>query len=128
MRRLLEVLVADPSLWSEHAVDVRWRASVEPGAWEAVAAPRFAPLGQYKGFKGSGSGTNYANIRVPVLVTGGDRDPLRVPGCWPGLHADIAGSELHVFSPAAHLPHIEHPDDFNRIALDFLVRHRTSEP
>jgi pimeloyl-ACP methyl ester carboxylesterase len=59
---------------------------------------------------------------VPVLITGGDQDPLREPGCWAGLHARIPGSELKVFSPARHCPHIEFQDEFNQLAVDFLRR------
>jgi pimeloyl-ACP methyl ester carboxylesterase len=127
MRRLLEVLVWDSALWTEAEIDLRWRASMEPGAWEAVAAPRFAPPGQHKGFAGaSRSRGNYAEIKVPVLVVGGDKDLLREPGCWEDLHARIPGAELKIFSPARHLPHVEHPDAFNRVCLDFFRRHRTA--
>lgn len=127
MQRLLGVLVADPATWSHCDVDVRWRGSIEPGAWEAVAAARFARPGREKGFTGSGSRTDYTRIQVPVLIIGGAQDRLRLPGCWEDLHRNIKGSELSVFSRAAHLPHIEQPERFNEIALEFLSRHQTGD-
>ena len=59
---------------------------------------------------------------MPTLVVGGDRDLLREPGCWEGLHRRIPGSELKVYSPARHCPHVEFAEDFNRLAIDFLTR------
>jgi 2-hydroxymuconate-semialdehyde hydrolase len=120
MREILKVMFHDPRWWSEEHVEERWRASIEPGAWEAIAATRLARPGAEKGF-GSERG-DPANIKVPVLITGGDQDPLREPGCWAGLHARIPGSELKVFSPARHCPHIEFQDEFNQLAVDFLRR------
>ena len=52
----------------------------------------------------------------------GGKDPLREPGYAQGLQADIAGSGLIVFEEAAHFPHIDFPDRFNRAAIDFLSR------
>jgi pimeloyl-ACP methyl ester carboxylesterase len=121
MRELLKVLFWDERWWSEDHVEERWRASIEPGAWEAAAAARFARPGAEKGF-GSERG-DPANIKVPVLIVGGDRDLLREPGVWDDLHTRIPGSELKVFSPARHCPHIEFPEEFNRLAVDFLRRH-----
>lgn len=121
MRAILQVLFWDERWWSEDQVEQRWRASLEPGAWEAVAAARLAVPGQRKAF-GSERG-DVTKIRVPTLVVGGDRDLLREPGCWEDLHHRIPGSELKVFAPARHCPHIEHAEAFNALALDFLTRH-----
>ena len=121
MRALLQVLFWDPRFWSEEYVDQRWRASIEPGAWEAVAAARLARPGVERGF---GSERNDpARIRVPTLIVGGREDLLREPGCWEDLHARIPGSELKIFSPARHCPHLEFPVQFNALAVDFLRRH-----
>jgi len=121
MREILKVLFYDSKWWADELVDERWHAALEPGAWEAIAAARLAPPGKVKGF-GSERG-DPANIKVPVLIVGGDQDLLREPGCWEDLHARIPGSELKIFSPARHCSHIEFADDFNRLAIDFLKRH-----
>lgn len=120
MREILKVLFHDSKWWADELVDERWQAALEPGAWEAIAAARLAPPGKVKGF-GSDRG-DMAKISSPVLLCGGDQDLLREPGCWEGLHAQIRDSELKVFSPARHCPHIEFADEFNQLAIDFLKR------
>ena len=94
---------------------------MEPGAWEAIAAARLSPPGKLKGFAGERG--DASQIKAPVLLCGGDQDLLREPGVWQELHAKIPGSELKIFSPARHCPHIEFADEFNRLAIDFLKRH-----
>ena len=121
MRAILQVLFWDSCWWADPVVDERWQASIEPGAWEAVAAARLAPPGKEKGF-GSERG-DVSNIRVPTLIVGGREDLLREPGVWEDLHARTPRSELKVFSPARHCPHLEYPNEFNALAIDFLRRH-----
>ena len=121
MREILKVLFWNERWWADDVVDERWQASIEPGAWETCAAPRFAPAGRVRGF-GSERG-DPAKIQVPTLIVGGREDLLREPGVREELHAKIPGSELKVFSPARHCPHLEYPEEFNAVAIDFLKRH-----
>lgn len=125
MRRILQVLFYDERWWPEEAVEERWRASLEPGTWEATAAARLRLPQAPK--PAPPERPDYRRIAVPTLITGGREDLLREPGTWEELHAQIPGSELHVFSPARHCPHIEFADEFNRLAIDFINRHRTGE-
>ena len=124
MREILKVLFYDPKWWADEFVDERWQAALEPGAWEAIAAARVAPPGKVKGFAGERG--DVSKIKVPVLICGGDQDLLREPDCWHDLHAKIPGSELKIFSPARHCPHVEFADEFNRLAIDFLKQYSTS--
>jgi pimeloyl-ACP methyl ester carboxylesterase len=125
MRRILQVLFWDERWWSEAEVEERWQASREPGTWAATAAarltlpdlPRATPPER----------PDYRNIVAPTLITGGAEDLLREPGTWEDLHRQIPGSELHIFSPARHCAHIEYADEFNRLAIDFITRHKTGE-
>lgn len=120
MRRLLAVLFWDPRFFEDEAyLDARWQASVEPGAWEAVAAARLARPGSERGFESTGRG-NPSRITVPVLICAGKQDLLREPDCWDGLQAAIPGSRLHLFDPGRHCPHLEYPAEFNAVAIDFL--------
>lgn len=121
MRAILKVLFWDERFWSDEMVEAHWHASVEPGAFEAVAASRVAVPGREKGFRPERG--DPAKIRVPTLLVGGDRDLLREPGCWEDLQRRIPGAELKIFSPARHCPHLEFPQEFNALAWDFLERH-----
>ena len=58
-------------------------------------------------------------IRVPVLLIGGDRDPSLGP--MKVMHAKIRGSTLIVLSPASHFANRDQPEAWNRAALEFLA-------
>jgi len=90
-----------------------------PGSWECTAAARFRRPGVKSGEKDE---IDYHAIRRPTLIVAGAKDPLRETDYAEKLQKEIAGSELVVFSEAGHFPHIDWPDRFNAIAIDFLSR------
>ena len=59
-------------------------------------------------------------IRVPVLLIGGDLDPSLGP--MKVMHAKIRGSRMVVLSPASHFANRDQPEAWNRAAVDFLAR------
>jgi pimeloyl-ACP methyl ester carboxylesterase len=120
MRRVLHTVLAHSSLRDDEAyLDKRHRLSLIPGAWECTAAARF----RRPGVKGSErESTDYSAIPFPTLIVTGAKDPLREPGFGAKLQKEIAGSELIVFEDAAHFPHIDEPEAFNRAAIAFLSR------
>ena len=64
-----------------------------------------------------------ARVRVPTLVIHGDADaivPLEKSG--QRTHEQVAGSELHVVRDGPHGINVSHPEEFNRVLLDFLGR------
>lgn len=121
MRRILQVLFWDERWWNESTVEEHWLASREPGAWESIAAARFRAPGADR--LGDPVRPDYSLITVPTLITGGAEDLLREPGTWQSLHEQIPGSELRIFSPARHCPHIEFAEEFNQLAVNFISRH-----
>jgi pimeloyl-ACP methyl ester carboxylesterase len=118
MRELLKVLFFDERWWADDIVEERWRASREPGAWEACAASRLAPEGQVRGFRPERP--DYTKIRCPVLIVAGENDLLRVPNYWKELEAQIPRSTSKVFERSRHCSHIEHAAAFNELAIAFL--------
>jgi len=118
MREILKVLFFDERWWADDLVEERWRASREPGAWEACAAPRLAPEGQTRGFRVDRP--DYTKVRCPVLVVAGEHDLLRLPNYWKELAAAIPKSTVKVFERARHCAHIEHAAAFNELAIGFL--------
>lgn len=62
-------------------------------------------------------------VRVPTLVTVGSFDVALPPLYAREVSEAIPGSELFVFEGGGHLHNLEHPDEFNRVTLDFLRRH-----
>ena len=59
-------------------------------------------------------------LRVPVLLIGGDRDPSLAPMRL--MHRKVRGSKLVVLSPASHFANRDQPDAWNRAAVEFLER------
>ena len=123
MQQLMKLFFHNKKWCNDPYLTNRFEATTGPGAWEAVAAARFGPPGQEKGFKGSGMGTDYRRIRNRVLVIGGEADELAPPDVVKDIHEKIPSSEIHIFPRAKHCSHIEHSRDFNELALKFLASH-----
>jgi len=60
-------------------------------------------------------------ITAPTLVVVGDEDVPPVFDTVELLMESIPNARKEVIHDAAHLPNLEHPDDFNRRVLDFLL-------
>ena len=60
-------------------------------------------------------------ITAPTLVVVGDCDMPHVLDIAGMLTDSIPGARKTVIRDAAHLPNLEHPNEFNRIVLDFLT-------
>ena len=63
-------------------------------------------------------------VRVPTLVITGDSDLTDIATSIDALVAGIPGARKVVIDNAAHLPNMEHPDEFNRAVLAFLAETR----
>lgn len=74
---------------ADDIVEERRRASLEPAAYEAVAAARLGPPGAERGFRPARG--DPTNTRVPTLIVGGDCDLLREPWCPVGHACAEAG-------------------------------------
>lgn len=120
MREILRACFYHERWWADDVVDERWRASLEPGVWEACAAARLAPRGRARGFRPVRP--DYGRVRCPVLIVAGAQDPLRLSTYAADLQAQIPGSEVKVFDQSRHCSHAEHPDEFNALAIDFIER------
>jgi len=59
-------------------------------------------------------------ISAPTLVVVGDEDVPTIFDAVDLLMAKIPHAKKAVIHDAAHLPNLEHPDQFNRLVLDFL--------
>ena len=68
--------------------------------------------------------TRLADIRVPTLVVTGDEDVRDIHEIADRLATEIPGAERATIAGSGHLPSLERPDDFDRIVLAFLRKHR----
>lgn len=60
-------------------------------------------------------------ITAPTLVVVGDKDAPTVLEAAALLTDSIPNAQKAVIHDAAHLPNLEHPEEFNRLVLDFLL-------
>lgn len=66
-----------------------------------------------------------STIQAPTLVAAGGADlMIPVPLTMELYHA-IAGAELYLCADGGHVHHWEELEEFNRVTLQFLLRHRT---
>jgi 3-oxoadipate enol-lactonase len=61
-----------------------------------------------------------SEVRVPTLIVVGDEDVPEVIEAAGILDQGITGARKVVIHGMAHHPHMEKPEEFNRIVLDFL--------
>ncbi len=63
-----------------------------------------------------------ANIKVPTLLVWGLNDTITPPMVGHEFNRLIPNSELKFIDKCSHAPMMEHPDKFNDIVEDFLVK------
>jgi pimeloyl-ACP methyl ester carboxylesterase len=106
----------------------RTAADVDPTVREAVRemnrniAERFPADARPQPIDPPASG-RLADVRVPTLVIVGDLDVDHVHERARELQNGIAGARSAVMHGVAHVPNMEHPEEFNRLVLDFLGEH-----
>jgi pimeloyl-ACP methyl ester carboxylesterase len=119
MRKMVQVLFHNPNIRNdEHYIERRYQLSLEPGAWECTAAPRFrSPVGAVRA---GALPMDYEKIKSDTLLIYGARDTLRAPDFGESLHGRIPGSTLQLFHESGHFPQIDEAEKFNRVVLQFL--------
>jgi 3-oxoadipate enol-lactonase len=65
--------------------------------------------------------TRLQEITIPTIVIVGDEDVPPVMDTAELLMSKVRGARKAMIHDAAHLPNMEHPEEFNRLVLDFLL-------
>jgi pimeloyl-ACP methyl ester carboxylesterase len=63
----------------------------------------------------------YLTENVPTLIMWGDSDPIIPVGHGIEAHEAMPGSRLEIFEGVGHFPHVEVPDQFTDVLLDFMA-------
>jgi valacyclovir hydrolase len=61
------------------------------------------------------------DVRCPVFILHGGRDPLAPAFHAQAIHHGIAGSQLHIFPEGKHNIHLRYADEFNPLVHAFLM-------
>lgn len=119
MRGLLDIFAYDRALVTDELAELRYRASLRPGAQDHFAAMFPAPRQRAVDMLASPEDAIRA-IGKPTLIIHG-RDDKVIPLSNALTLLDwIMPSELHVFGRCGHWVQIEHADSFNAIVQRFL--------
>jgi pimeloyl-ACP methyl ester carboxylesterase len=122
MRRQLQQVIHAPLWDDDEFVRPYHEASLEPGQWEFVSAPRLrAPFAPARGDFGNTDDTAYELITVPTLLTAGRQDKLREPGYAEAIGERIPQCEVVVFDPCGHCPNVERATEWNSLVSRFLA-------
>ncbi len=120
MRRLLDLFAHSRGLVTDELADLRYRASIEPGAAESYAALFPAPRQRWVDEMVTAE-EELAALRQPTLVVHGREDRVIPMSNALRLLEVIPNARLHVFGRCGHWTHIEHAEEFNRLVADFLA-------
>jgi pimeloyl-ACP methyl ester carboxylesterase len=112
MRRLMRSLVYDPASLSEEVVRARYQASVDPETIAANKGPHWAHQSLEH---------ELDRARCPVLLVWGQDDRASPLDHALVMLRKMPQARLHVFGRCGHSVQLEHPVEFNRLALDFLA-------
>jgi pimeloyl-ACP methyl ester carboxylesterase len=120
MRRVLEGFAYDPAIVTDAMVEERYRASVEPGAYEAYAQ-------MFRDAQHAGNATTLPDealqqVRAETLIVHGFDDKVIPYELSVRMLTLIPDSRLHVLRQCGHWAQLEHADAFNRLVTGFLGR------
>ena len=60
------------------------------------------------------------HIHVPTLLVAGEQDPVAPPASMQCMASAISGAQCVSVPSSGHLPHLERPEEFDTLLLDFL--------
>jgi len=122
--RLWKEIVYDAALVTPELVNLSYGIISQPGAKKALLATLRV------GIDLCGQRARLVNhllsrlgtITAPTLVVWGRQDRI-----IPVAHAQIAmdkipGARLEIFDRCGHMPQLEHPEEFNKLVLEFLAK------
>lgn len=117
VRARLAWLFADPEVSvTEELVDVRYQIYARQAAERATnPPPPMAPSEEV-----TWTPERLRQIKVPFLFLWTDHNPTPLP-IAEKAHQEMPGSELRVIKNSGHWPQYEHPEEFNRVLLEFLA-------
>lgn len=120
MQELLGIFAYDTSIIGPDLAELRYRASIRPGAQEAFASMFPAPRQQWVDALAQAPEDIRRIQHRTLLVHGRDDQVVPLQNSVDLLHL-IQDSRLHVFGRCGHWTQVEHAQAFNELVLNFLA-------
>jgi pimeloyl-ACP methyl ester carboxylesterase len=121
VRKRLEWLMASPDRVTDELIELRSRFYTDPKtqvALKAVFNDAFSAGGLFDRF--AIPEERLAEIKTPTLVFWTDKNPGTGPDVGQRIASLIPGAKFYCMNDAAHWPQWEHPEEHDRVILDFL--------
>ncbi len=119
IRQRLEWLMASPDRVTDELVQTRLKIYTAPEARESLGRVFANSFGQGKSSRRF-SEEELAGITAPTLVLWSEKNPGTGPDVGRYLATLIPGAQCYVMEDAAHWPQWEHPEEHDKVVLDFL--------
>lgn len=119
MRALLDIFAYSQELVTDELAEVRYEASILPGAQEAFS--RMFPAPHQDGVESLAIGEDrIASLQQETLIIHGREDQVLPLECSFRLLDLIDRAQLHVFGRCGHWTQIEHAAEFNKLVGEFV--------
>lgn len=103
----------------DELIDVRYAVYTRPETRDALIE-YYTRLGTPETDAFMFTDEDVAKVKVPALILWTDHNPAQGVDTAERLHQLIEGSTLHVMKDAGHWPQWEHPEEHDRIVLEFM--------
>lgn len=121
LRRFLQLIVREDWPGIEDNVQQRLQNALQPGHWEALAAPRLrSPCGRAASSAVDSYPATLRDCDVPILIVEGTRDPL-LEEHWASRIAKHTPKGRAMKIDASHSPNLDDPALIAEIIRDFVV-------
>jgi len=121
IRKRLEWLMASPERVTDELVELRRHFYTDPAtrvALKAIFNDAFSAGGLFDRF--GIPEERLAEIRTPTLVFWTEKNPGTGPDVGQRIASLIPGAKFYCMKDAAHWPQWEHPEEHDRVILEFL--------
>lgn len=124
-QKLLQLIIYTPAFHEQHL------AALEAAQQAALVQPNPMPAhafqAQCEACISHQTTGRLGAISVPTLITAGDKDIFTPLSLSLAIAEEMKHAEVEIFEGSGHTHHWDRLEDFNRITVDFLLRHRTSD-
>jgi 2-hydroxymuconate-semialdehyde hydrolase len=120
MKRIMDIMAYDRSLVTDELAELRYRATLRPGAQETFERVFPAPRQRWLDAQVMAPADLQA-LDNPVLIIHGRDDIVVDPTVSWNLHQNIRNSQLHYIGQCGHWTMIEHPKRFRQLIGNFYA-------
>jgi pimeloyl-ACP methyl ester carboxylesterase len=113
LRQLINTMVYDSSFVTDALFEERFQASIDP---EIIAMQK--AQGKYVRER---LGNDLPNLKAKLLIFWGMDDRMGALDVGLQMMRLAPNARMHLFSRCGHWAQVEHADEFNRLAIDFLL-------